>query len=86
MGVISLLGQSHAEGSGVDSDLSNEPVVAVLRLDRRAPQSLAVTHQLIQIFCPAWYLADHPGLQHLPEFLQMGLGVGSRQASAERYR
>jgi len=48
-------------------------VVAVLRLDRRAPQSLAVTHQLIQIFCPAWYLADHPGLQHLPEFLQMGL-------------
>ena len=27
---------------------------------------------------PAWDLADHPGLQHLTEFLQMGLVVAVR--------
>ncbi len=73
VGVIGRLGQRHTKGSGVDGDLGNEPVVAVFCLDRRAPQGFAVTDQLVQTLCPTRDLADHPGLQHLAEFLQVGL-------------
>ena len=71
--VIRGLGQGHAEGSGVDGDLGNEPVVAVFCLDGGAPQGFAVADQLVQTLCPTWDLGDHPGLQHLAEFLQVGL-------------
>lgn len=48
-------------------------MVAVLGLDGGAPQGLAVTQQLVQILCPTWDLADHPGLHHLAEVQQVGL-------------
>jgi len=70
--VVGLLGHDDAKGPGVHRDLGNKTVVALLRLDGRAAQGLAVTHQLVQTIRPAWDLADHPGLQHLAEFLQMG--------------
>ena len=59
-------------------DLSDKAVVAVLCLDGRSPQGLAVTDQLVQTACPPWDLADHPGLEHLAEFLQVGLVVAVR--------
>jgi hypothetical protein len=31
------------------------------------------THQLVQTVLPTWDLANHPGLQHLAELLQVGL-------------
>ncbi len=73
MGVVGLLGQRDTEGTGVDGDLSHEPVVAVCSLDCGALEGLAVTDQLIQSRCPAWDLADHPGLEHLAELLQVSL-------------
>jgi len=73
VGVIGRLGQRHPKGSGVDGDLSNEPVVAVFCLDGGASQGFAVTDQLVQTLGTTWDLADHPGLQHLAEFLQVGL-------------
>ena len=73
MGVIGLLCQGNAQSAGVDGALSNESVIAILGLDGRAPQGLAVADQLVQTTFPTWDLADHPGLVHLPEFLQMGL-------------
>jgi hypothetical protein len=73
MGVVSLLRQGDTEGTGVDSDLSHEPVVAVSSLDRGAFEGLAVTDQLLQSRCPTWDLADHPGLEHLAELLEMRL-------------
>ena len=73
VGVIGLLGQSHTKGSGIDRDLGHKVVVALIGQARGAPQGLAVTHQLVQTACPARDLADHPGLEHLPEFLQVGL-------------
>lgn len=48
-------------------------MLAVLGLDNRAPQRLAVADQLVQTVGPAWDLAGHPGLEHLPELLQVGL-------------
>ena len=73
MGVVAFLHQGDTKGTGVDGDLSHEPVVAVSSLDRGAFEGLAVTDQLIQSRCPAWDLADHPGLEHLAERLQVGL-------------
>ena len=73
VGVIGRLGQRHPKGSGVDGDLRNEPVVAVFCLDGGASQGFAVTDQLVQTLDTTWDLADHPGLQHLAEFLQVGL-------------
>ena len=48
-------------------------MVAIGGLDRGAFEGLAVTDQLIQSRCPAWDLADHPGLEHLAELLQVSL-------------
>jgi hypothetical protein len=48
-------------------------VIAVWGLDRGAFEGLAITDQLIQSRCPAWDLADHPGLEHLAELLQVSL-------------
>ena len=48
-------------------------MVAVGGLDRGAFEGLAITDQLIQSRCPAWDLADHPGLEHLAELLEMRL-------------
>ena len=48
-------------------------MVAVGGLDRGAFEGLAITDQLIQIRCPAWDLAAHPGLEHLAELLEMRL-------------
>ena len=73
MGVVSLLRQGDTEGTGVDGDLGDKAVVAVSGLDCGALEGLAVTDQLTQSRCPAWDLADHPGLQHLAELLEMGL-------------
>jgi len=73
MGVVSLLRQGNTEGTGVDGDLSHEPVVAVSSLNRGAFEGLAVTDQLIESRCSAWDLADHPGLEHLAELLEMRL-------------
>ncbi len=73
MGVVGLLGQGGVKGPGVRRALGDKVVVADLRLDGRAAQGLSITHQLIQTRCPAWDLADHPGLKHLPELLQVGL-------------
>ncbi len=44
VGVVSLLGPDDAKGPGVHRDMGDKAVVAVLRLDRRAPQGLAITH------------------------------------------
>ena len=52
--------------------MGDKPVTAVLGLQRRAPQGLAVTHQLVKTLAPTWDLADHPGQQHLAECLQVG--------------
>ena len=73
MGVVSLLRQGDTKGTGVDGDLSHEAVVAVSGLDCGALEGLAVTDQLLQSRCPAWDLADHPGLEHLAELLQVSL-------------
>ncbi len=73
MGVVALLRQGDTKGTGVDGDLSHEPVVAVSSLDRGAFEGLAITDQLIQSRCPTWDLADHPGLEHLAELLEMRL-------------
>ena len=71
--VVGLLGHGDAKGPGIDRHLGHKTVAALLRLNGRAAQGLAVTHQLVQTIGPAWDLADHPGLQHLPKFLQVGL-------------
>jgi hypothetical protein len=47
-------------------------VTAVLLLNSRAPQRFAVTHQQVKAISPTWDLAEHPGLEHLSEFLQVG--------------
>jgi len=47
VGVIGRLGQGHGKGLGVDGDLGNELVVAVVRLDRGAPKDFPVTVQLV---------------------------------------
>ena len=73
VGVVGRLGQRHPKGSCADGDLGNEPVVADFCLDDGASQGFAVTDQLVQTLCPTWDLADHPDLQHLAEFLQVGL-------------
>jgi len=73
MGVVAVLRQGDTKGTGVDGDLSHEPVVAVSSLDRGAFEGLAITDQLIESRCPAWDLADHPGLEHLAELLEMRL-------------
>ncbi len=44
---------------------------SVLPTASRKPKGY--THQLVETDGAAWDLADHPGLQHLPELLQMGL-------------
>ena len=72
-GVVVLLRQGDTKGAGVDGDLGDKPVVAVCGLDRGAFESLAITDQLIQSRCPTWDLADHPGLQHLAELLELRL-------------
>jgi hypothetical protein len=51
-GVVGLLGQGHAKGSGVDGDLGDKTVTAVLLLNSRAPQRLAVTHPLTNSLAP----------------------------------
>ncbi len=48
-------------------------MVAVFCLGGGASQGFAVTDQLVQTLGTTWDLADHPGLQHLAEFLQVGL-------------
>ena len=73
MGVIALLRQCNTERPGVYRDLGNKAMLAVLGLDSRAPQRFAVADQLVQTVGPAWDLAGHPGLEHLPELLQVGL-------------
>ncbi|MCP9842023.1 hypothetical protein KBY93_15570 [Synechococcus sp. J7-Johnson] len=73
MGVVGLLGHGDTQSTGIDRDLGDKTVVAVYGLDRRASQGLAVAHQLVKTLGAAWDLADHPGLQHLTELLQMGL-------------
>jgi hypothetical protein len=73
VGAIGRLGQRHAKSTGVDGDLGHEPVVSVFCLDGGAPQGFPVADQLVQTLRPTWNLADHPGLQHLAEFLQVGL-------------
>ncbi|WP_221625463.1 hypothetical protein [Synechococcus sp. HK01-R] len=73
MGVVSLLRQGDTEGTGVDGDLGDKPVVTVSSLDRGAFEGLAITDQLFQSRCPTWDLLDHPGLAHLAELLQVSL-------------
>ena len=73
MGVVALLRQGDTEGTGINGDLCHEAVVAVGGLDRGAFEGLAITDQLVQSRCPAWDLADHPGLEHLAELLEMRL-------------
>jgi hypothetical protein len=51
-GLVGLLGQGHAKGSGIDGDLSDKSVTAVLLLNSRAPQRLAVTHPLTNSLAP----------------------------------
>lgn len=48
-------------------------MAAVFCLHCRAAQGLAVADQLIKILGPVWDLVDHPGLEYLVEFLQVGL-------------
>ena len=72
-GVVGRLGQGDAESTGIDRDLGDEPMAAVFRLHCRAAQRLAIAHQLVQTLSSARDLADHPGLEHLAEFLQVGL-------------
>jgi len=67
MGVVSLLRQGDTKSSGVDGDLSHEPMVTICGLDRGEFEGLAVTDQLIQSRCPTWDLADHRGLERLAE-------------------
>jgi len=71
MGVASLLCQGDTRRSGVNSDLSYEPVVAVSGLDRGAFECLAITDQLIESRCTTRDLDVHPGLEHLAELLQV---------------
>jgi len=73
MGVVALLRQGDSKGTGVDGDLSDKAVIAVWGLDPGAFEGLAITGQLIQSRCPTGDLADHPGLQHLAELLQVSL-------------
>jgi len=77
VGVVSLLGQGDTKRPGIDRELGDKPVTAVLRLHRRG-SGLAVAHQLDQSLCIAWDLADHPDLQHLPKLLKVGLVVPVR--------
>jgi len=40
---------------------------SVLPTASRKPKGY--TYQLAETICPAWDLADHPGLKHFPELL-----------------
>jgi len=73
MGVVALLRQGDTKGTGADGDMSDKAVIAVWGLDRGAFEGLAITDQLIQSRCPTRDLADHPGLEHLAELLQVSL-------------
>ncbi len=64
-GVVGLLGQGDAEGTGVEGDLGDKPMAAIASFEGGAAQGLPVAHQLVQTLCPTRDLADHPGLQHL---------------------
>jgi hypothetical protein len=50
-GRVTSLADSHTQGGGVYSDLSNECRAAAGRRLDRASQGLAVTHQLVKIAC-----------------------------------
>ena len=54
------LADGHAQGGGVQPDLSNECRAAAGRRLDRASQGLAVTHQLVKIACTTWDLSDRP--------------------------
>jgi hypothetical protein len=64
-GVIKLLHYGDAKPTGGNRDLGEKSVTDVIGLDGRAPPSLAVTDQLIQILCAIGDLSDYPGLQNL---------------------
>ena len=53
--------QASSTQSARDHGPETMALVAVLGLDGRTPQRLAVTHQLLQTLRPARHLADHPG-------------------------
>ena len=55
---VAGLTDRHAKGGGVRRDLGNERRPASGGGLDRAPQGLAVTHQLIEIRCTAWDLGD----------------------------
>jgi len=71
-GVVTLLGQGDVKSPGVHCDLGDKAVDALIPLGRRAEQDLAVADPLLQTLCAARDLADHPGLQHLAELLELG--------------
>ncbi len=67
-GVIGGLGNRRPERLGVEGHLGNEGPAADLGRDDRAPQGLAIAHQLIQTHCTTWDLGDHPDLQLPADF------------------
>jgi hypothetical protein len=59
-GGVAGLADGYAQGGGVERHLGNECRTATGGGLDRAPQRLAVTHQLIKIGCTTWDLGDRP--------------------------
>jgi hypothetical protein len=83
-GVRGRLGQGDAERPGIDRHLGDKPVTALLSRHCRPPQGPAVAHQLLQTLCTVWDLVNHPGLEHLAEYLQVGLVQQVEQGGIRR--
>jgi hypothetical protein len=52
MGVVSLLSLGNFQSAGIDRDLGDKPMVALLGPHRSTAQRFAVAHQLVEIKNP----------------------------------
>ncbi len=59
-GGVAGLADRHTQGGRIQRDLGNERRAATSGGLYGASERLAVTHQLIEIACPAWDLGDCP--------------------------
>ena len=59
-GGVAGLADRHAQGGGVERHLGDECRAAAGSGFDRAPQRLAITHQLVKIGSPTWDLGNRP--------------------------
>ena len=68
-GILGFLSQGNTQCPGINGDLGDKTMSAIIVFNSRTTQCLPITHQLVQTGGPTWDLADHPGLQHLAKLL-----------------